>query len=225
MQVAEYDDPRHRIRYDVRSTPAEILAHSSNIGTAQDRQSRSVAPGSTARSAAFGFGAAHRAFRLPGETAGILRHYRRWYEMDAATISFGQGMSASRRCSSPTAMGALANGGTLMEPIARASRRRRATARSVEESAPDACVARSCRADTARLVADMLTGGHRPRRHGRRGRDRRLPRRGQDGHRAEGRTSSRGGYADELVDIASFVGFVPARRAAPRDRGGRSTSR
>ena len=92
MQVAEYTiHDSHRFQ---ELTPAEILAHSSNIGTAKIGAALGRA-GLFRALRRFGFGA-RTEVDLPAETEGILRHYKRWYDMDAATISFGQGMSITR---------------------------------------------------------------------------------------------------------------------------------
>src|SRR5690606_16505233 len=113
MPVGEDDVIHDTHPYD-RLTPAQILAFSSNIGTAQ-------IAGTLGRQGLyrafrqFGFGQATGP-PIPGEPRGLLRHYRQWYEMDAATISFGQGMSTTT-VQLAGAMSALANGGRLMEPI------------------------------------------------------------------------------------------------------------
>ncbi|MFW5920520.1 MAG: peptidoglycan D,D-transpeptidase FtsI family protein, partial [Polyangiales bacterium] len=112
MDVAEYTiHDSHRFE---ELTPAQILGFSSNIGTA--KIGRSLGRRGLYRAMRrFGFGA-ETGLPLPGETRGILRHYKRWYEMDAATIAFGQGMSVTN-VQLATAMSALANDGRLMQPI------------------------------------------------------------------------------------------------------------
>ncbi len=182
-------------------TPAQILTYSSNIGTAQI--GRSLGRRGLYRAfRRFGFGQV-TTLPMPGEARGILRDYRRWYEMDAATISFGQGMSVTS-AQLATAMSVIANGGTLVEPrLIRSSddgtgvlHTRREVRRRVVPS------------DVARLVGDMLTAVTGP--------GGTAERAAIDGYLVAGKTGTaqkadyaRGGYSDDRW-VASFVGFVPA---------------
>jgi cell division protein FtsI (penicillin-binding protein 3) len=144
---------------------------------------------------------------LPAEAEGILRHYKRWYEMDAATISFGQGMSVTS-LQLASAMGALANGGRLMKPLL-VSRVLDSSGNVIEEFAPS--VRRQVvPANVARLTADMLTAVTGP---GGTGVDAAL-----DGYVVAGKTGTaqkadytRGGYAEDHW-TATFAGFVPAQK-------------
>lgn len=205
MEVAEY--VIHDSHPYSLLTPAQILAFSSNIGTAKIAQGLGRA-GLYRAFRRFGFGQT-TGLPIPGETAGILRHYRRWYEMDAATISFGQGMS-STTVQLASAMSALANGGDLVAPVL-VKRIVDGHGETVEETRPTV-LRRVVRPDTARLVADMLTAVTGP---GGTGEDAAI-----DGFLVAGKTGTAqkanyigGGYADDRW-LASFVGFVPAE--APR---------
>jgi len=92
LEIAEYTIHDHGHRWE-SLTPAEILAHSSNVGTA--RIGMELGRSGLYRAfRRFGFGVP-TGLPLPGETGGILRHHRRWYDMDLATISFGQGLSVT----------------------------------------------------------------------------------------------------------------------------------
>lgn len=62
----------------------------------------------------FGFGE-RSGIDLPGESPGNMRSKQRWYGIDLATISFGQGISASS-IQLATAISVVANGGNLMKP-------------------------------------------------------------------------------------------------------------
>ncbi|MFW6050316.1 MAG: penicillin-binding protein [Myxococcota bacterium] len=201
MEVAEYTIHDSR-PYD-ELTPSQILAYSSNVGTA--RIGATLGRRGLYRAMRrFGFGE-RLGLGLPGETGGILRHYRRWYEMDAATISFGQGMSVTT-VQLASAMSALANGGRLMEPYVIASIRD-ARGEVVEETLPRVrrqVVPRS----VARLVSDMLTAVTGP---GGTGTEAAL-----DEYLVAGKTGTAqkadyvaGGYARDKW-IASFAGYVPA---------------
>ena len=186
-------------------TASEVLIYSSNIGAAligselgRHRLYRAMRR--------FGFGE-RTGVPLPGETAGMLRHHSDWYDLDLATISFGQGMSVTT-LQLANAMGVIANGGRLMEPhlIGRMVDSR---GNLTEERLPRAqrqVIPRR----TARLVADMLTAVT--------GEAGTAPEAAIDGYLVAGKTGTaqkadhrRGGYTDDLY-VASFVGFVPAQR-------------
>jgi cell division protein FtsI (penicillin-binding protein 3) len=203
MRVAEYTI--HDSHPWDELTPAQILARSSNIGTAKIGQELGR-PGLFRALRRFGFGEP-TGVPLPGETAGILRHYRRWYDMDAATISFGQGMSATTM-QLALAMSAIANGGKLMEPLL-VRRVLDGRGQALEEYTPR--VRRQVVPQgTARLVADMLTAVTGP---GGTGAEAAI-----DGYLVAGKTGTAqkadyvgGGYARDQW-VGSFVGFVPAER-------------
>ena len=184
-------------------TPTQILAHSSNIGTAKialDLGKKELYRGFRR----FGFGEP-TGIGVPGETAGILRHYRSWYEIDAAAVSFGQGMSVTN-VQLATAMGALANGGRLMQPtlVRRLTDGHGAT---IEENKPR--VRRQVvPARVAKLVGQMLTAVTEP--------GGTAVEAGVDGYLVAGKTGTaqkadyvRGGYAKDKW-LASFIGFLPA---------------
>ena len=183
-------------------TPTQILAYSSNIGTAKIGMTMGKAAlYRTLRR--FGFGEPI-GLPLPGETGGILRHYKRWYEMDAATIAFGQGMSVSA-VQLAYATGALANRGQLMEPIL-IKRISDGRGRTIQEAVPRVR-RRAVPAWAARLAADMMTGVTGETGTGRAA--------AIDGYLVAGKTGTaqkadyvNGGYAKGKW-VSSFVGFVP----------------
>lgn len=189
-------------------SPAGILLHSSNIGAALIG-GRLGARGLYRAFRRFGFGAM-TGIPLPGETAGVLSHHTRWYERDLYSIAFGQGMSVNA-LQLATAMGVIANGGRLVEPIL--------VSRVVEPDG-DLALEASPRVRrqvipraTARLVADMLTAVTSEAGTGAEA--------AIDGYLVAGKTGT-AQISDELGDYAtnsgrwlsSFVGFVPAE--APR---------
>lgn len=188
-------------------TASEVLIYSSNIGAALigQRLGRRRLYRALRR---FGFGQ-RTGVPLPGETAGVLRHHSRWYDLDLATIAFGQGMS-STTLQLASAMGAIANGGRLMEPhlISRiVDSRGNVSDQSLPRVRRQVIPRR-----TARLIADMLTAVT--------GEGGTGPQAAIDGYLVAGKTGTaqkadhrRGGYTADLY-VASFVGFVPAR--APR---------
>ena len=188
-------------------TPTQVLAHSSNIATAKialDLGKRDLYRAFRR----FGFGEPTQV-GLPGETGGILRHYSRWYEIDVAAVSFGQGMSVTN-LQMATAMSALANGGRLMRPrlIERVTD---AEGVVVEETKPEVrrqVVPRR----VAKLVSQMLTAVTEP--------GGTAMEAAVEGYLVAGKTGTaqkadyiRGGYAKDKW-LASFIGFAPAE--APR---------
>lgn len=188
-------------------TPSEILAYSSNIGTAKIALALGR-PGLYRTLRNFGFGEA-TGVPLPGETAGKLRDHSLWYDMDAATISFGQGMSVTA-LQLTVAMAGLANGGKLMQPLL-VKRIRDARGDLVQEASPQVR-RRVVPARVARLVSDMLTGVTEP---GGTGVEAAI-----DGYLVAGKTGTaqkadyvHGGYAKGRWS-SSFVGYAPAH--APR---------
>jgi cell division protein FtsI (penicillin-binding protein 3) len=201
MEVAEYTiHDSHR--FD-ELTPAQVLAFSSNIGAAKIGATMGRR-GLFRTFRRFGFGE-QTGLPLPGEANGILRHYRRWYEMDAATIAFGQAVSVTN-IQMAAAMSTIANGGVLMQPVLV----RRVTdgeGEMVEETLPSSR-RRVIPGDTARLVGDMLTAVTGPNGTGHEA--------AIDGYLVAGKTGTAqkadyvaGGYAENRW-TASFVGFVPA---------------
>lgn len=92
---------------------SEILKYSSNIGAAKigSRLGQERLYGYLKK---FGFGS-RTGIELPGEVPGLLKERSRWYGIDLATISFGQGISISA-LQLASAISAVANGGNLMKP-------------------------------------------------------------------------------------------------------------
>ncbi|MFK7984953.1 MAG: penicillin-binding protein [Sandaracinaceae bacterium] len=203
MQIGEDDQISDTHVFDIL-TPAEILTHSSNIGSAKIGM-RLGRRGLYRALRRFGFGQSTD-LPLPGETSGSLSHHTRWYDLDLATISFGQGISVTT-VQLATAMSAIANGGRLMHPRI-ISRRVDSHANTVQENLPRVrrqVIPRR----TARLVGDMLTAVTG---QGGTGTEAAI-----DGYLVAGKTGTaqkpdyvHGGYTDDLY-IASFVGFVPAQ--------------
>lgn len=94
-------------------TTTEVLARSSNICTAKiaRKSGRERVADMLAR---FHFGAPTQ-IDLPGERGGLLRKVSRWGEIELATISFGQGMTATP-LQVAAGYAAIANGGTWFRP-------------------------------------------------------------------------------------------------------------
>lgn len=186
-----------------RLTPMEILKFSSNIGSVKigkmmerDRYYSYLQD--------FGFGS-RTGIDLPGEVAGVVHDPSRWFEVDLAAISFGQGLTVTP-LQLTMATAAIANGGYLMSPyvvekvidpfgqvkIENSPRiRRRVVSRNVADS-----------------VREMLMTVAEP---GGTGVKASVP-----GYKVAGKTGTAqkvdpvtGGYSMDR-SVSSFVGFVPA---------------
>nr|WP_320048505.1 penicillin-binding protein [uncultured Desulfuromonas sp.] len=96
-----------------RLTVNDVLKYSSNIGCAKIAQHLGKDTFYTYLRA-FGFGD-KTGIDFDGEGSGILRPPQRWFEIDLAAISFGQGLTATA-LQLVTATSALVNGGELMRP-------------------------------------------------------------------------------------------------------------
>ncbi len=151
----------------------------------------------------FGFGEQTHV-ELPFEARGSLAHYSKWRDIDTATTAFGQGIGTTG-LQLTTALSAIANGGTLMEPrlVRRIVGPDGETVGSFAPQARRRVISRY----TARLVTDMLTAVTE---EGGTGTQAAL-----DGYLVAGKTGtaqkSMGakGY-EEGKWVSSFVGFVPS---------------
>lgn len=152
----------------------------------------------------FGFGR-KTGVELPGESHCRLRKASKWYDVDLATIAFGQGVSVSA-LQLASALSAVANGGVWMKP--RIVREIKGSgAGGVQGFAPQP-EGRVIKPDTVRIMKDMMVG---------------VTHKGGTGVRAAipgfevaGKTGTAqkpdpiaGGYSKDKR-VASFIGFVPA---------------
>ncbi len=94
-------------------TFADVIKHSSNIGTAKVGE-RVGSARLAAMIDAFGFGRA-TGIDLPGEVAGMVRPVARWGRINLVTTSFGQGIAVTP-IQLARAYAAIANGGLLLKP-------------------------------------------------------------------------------------------------------------
>ena len=196
-----------RIIHDTHSysqlSVSDILKYSSNIGAAKigfklgNEQLYRYLRG-------FGFGE-RTGIDLPGESPGNLRDQRRWYGVDLANISFGQGVSASA-VQLTAALSAVANGGTLMKPYL-VERILDDSGNEIQRFEPQV-VRRIISEDTSRKVTAMMESVTT---NGGTGTNAAV-----DGYRVAGKTGTaqkvdpvtRGYSADKRT--ASFIGFVPS---------------
>lgn len=181
---------------------ADILKYSSNIGAAKIG-SRLGADRLHSYLKNFGFGD-RSAIDLPGEAPGNLRGRNQWYGVDLATISFGQGVTATA-LQVTTAISAIANGGDLMKPYV-VDKITDDQGGVIQQIAPQVR-AKVVSTATAQAVAKMMEGVTI---QGGTGMNAAI-----DGYRVAGKTGT-SQKVDPLtrtysVDkrVASFVGFVP----------------
>jgi len=188
-------------------TPTQILAISSNIGALKIGLQLGE-PTLYATYRRFGFGE-ETGVPLPGEAAGVLRPKGRpWVDFETATASFGQGISVTT-LQLAMAMGAIANGGRLLEPIL-VKRVNDAHGDPVRESGVH--VRRQVISPSvARTMGEMLTAVTEA--GGTTGVEAAIP-----GFRVAGKTSTAqkvdpatGKYSEEKY-TAVFVGFVPVEK-------------
>lgn len=184
-------------------TPAEIIKFSSNIGAAKigkllERKTfyRYIED--------FGFGQ-QTGIDLPGEAVGLLRPPDKWFEVDLAAISFGQGVSVTP-IQLATATAAIANGGYLMAPYI-VERVIDSQGQVTMQNRPQV-VRKVVAGDVAQQVARMMEMATED---GGTATNARVP-----GFRVAGKTGTAqkvdpvtGGYSSDKR-VASFVGFLPA---------------
>lgn len=187
-------------------TPTQVLARSSNIGTLKIALNLGES-GLYSGFRRFGFGEP-TGLPLPGEASGVLRPKARpWFDVETANASFGQGVSVTT-IQLALAMGAIANGGKLMEPIL-VKRIADALGNTVREWTPR--VRREVvPPHVAKMVGEMLTAVVEDGGTG--------VEAAMEGYRVAGKTATAqkvdpatGKYSMDKY-TASFVGFVPADR-------------
>jgi len=181
----------------------DVLKYSSNIGAAKIG-ARLGQEYLSAYLRKFGFGE-KSGIDLPGEVSGYLRSQGQWFAVDLATISFGQGVSASA-IQLATAFSAVANGGLLMKPYL-VEKISDENGTVLQEFAPETR-RRVISPETAATVTKMMEGVTAA---GGTGTNAAV-----EGYRVAGKTGTaqkvdpvtHGYSADKRT--ASFIGFVPA---------------
>jgi cell division protein FtsI (penicillin-binding protein 3) len=187
-------------------TPSGVLAVSSNICAAKIGLKLGSA-GLYEALRRFGFGQ-ETGIPVPGETAGVLLPRNRpWVPVETASASFGHGLSVTN-LQLALATAAIANGGKLLEPIL-VRRVLSPSGELIREAAPRVR-RQAVSAAVARTVAEMLIGVTEGRGTG--------VEAAVDGFVVAGKTATAqktdaktGRYSQENY-VASFVGFVPARK-------------
>jgi cell division protein FtsI (penicillin-binding protein 3) len=190
---------------DVHNAGKVDLAHalrvSSNVGIAKVAQR--LTPSEQYEGLRdFGFGVP-TGVSLPGEVGGLLRRPERWQGMSPASLAIGYEISVTP-LQMALAYGALANGGTLMEP--RIIREVRDPIGRVIESFPPRAVRRVISPEVAlevnQALVDAVQDGT--------GTRARLATFSVAGKSGTSRAYSAGGGYEAGAYFASFVGFFPA---------------
>lgn len=138
----------------------------------------------------YGFGEA-TGTGFPGESAGVLRNYRRWRPLEKATISYGYGISATP-LQLAQAYATIANGGKLRQPTFIQG------SNNPPIAAIDPDIARSVAAMLETVISATGTGSRA-----------RVPNYRIAGKTGTSHKASASGYAADSY-VASFAGFGPA---------------
>ncbi|WP_235433683.1 peptidoglycan D,D-transpeptidase FtsI family protein [Protofrankia coriariae] len=180
-------------------TAAGVLARSSNLGTIQIAHRLGPA-GLESALRDFGLGA-RTALRFPGESAGILRPAAEWDVQQAATISYGQGMSATA-IQMASVYATIANGGVRVAP------------RLVDSTiSPDGAVRATPRQPGVRVISEATAATVSQMLESVTTDSGTAPLAAIDGYRVAGKTGTaqRVGPTGRYDGyVASFVGFAPA---------------
>jgi len=183
-------------------TPGGVLRVSSNIGAVKIAYELGRAAHYQALRR-FGFGSATNS-GFPGESAGLLRHWKKWMPVDHATIAYGQGINVTP-VQLAAATSALANGGLWVQP--RLVSARRPPGGEWQSSRPEPG-RRVIGEDTAAAMLEMLEGVVSPEGTGSLA--------GLKGIRVGGKTGTPQKYESETKTFsvdrheAWFMGVVPA---------------
>ncbi len=187
---------------------SEVIAKSSNIGTAKIAQ-RLGAERLARAVAAFGFGR-KTGIDLGGEAPGRVPPLARWSKRSAATIAIGQELMATP-IQLAAAYAAVANGGRLVRPHL-VVRVEGSGGRDVAQASNDAAPSRVMSEKTAAVMSRLLEGVVAPGGTGALA--------AIEGVRVAGKTGTAeqvdpatGRYSFDR-EVASFVGFAPARQPA-----------
>jgi len=132
--------------------PSGILHRSSNVGAVMIGEALGDKRWHTALRA-YGFGEKSGS-GFPDESAGILRSWKRWKPVDAATHAYGQGVAVTA-VQLASAMATLANDGERMQPRLVVARR---APRGEWAATPPVSHGHVVSPETAKLTLDMMKG-------------------------------------------------------------------
>ncbi|RJO68654.1 MAG: penicillin-binding protein 2 [Myxococcales bacterium] len=184
-------------------TISEVLIKSSNICTAKIGMEMG-AQRVYEQLKKFGFGE-KTGIALPAETRGLINPWADWYPIDLATISFGQGLNVPP-LQMAAAMGAIANGGVLMQP--QIVKRILTPEGEVKQEFKPVEVRRVISSQTAARLRDILVEAVSDHGTGRRAYVSGCPVAGKTGTAEKLAKNHRTGTRDYWT--SSFLGFLPA---------------
>lgn len=198
VTIGEYTIKTWNDKYEGPITMTRILEKSSNVGMVyigQKLGNKKLYQGIKK----FGFGEL-TGIDLQGEVGGYIKPEKKWYQIDFATVSFGQGVAVTP-IQMLTAFSAIVNGGNLYRPYVVS----RLVSSSKENEVKPKLVRRVISEKTSKEMVKMListvekgdASWIRPK-----------------GYKIGGKTGTAQiaikGHYDPTKTIASFIGFVPA---------------
>lgn len=196
--IGEYAIRTWNDQYHPNSTMTEILQHSDNVGmvyVAEKLGKQKLYQNLNN----FGVGKL-TGIDLEGEMSVPLRPWEKWADIDLATISFGQGVAVTP-LEMVTAVGAIANGGKLLEPHVV----KKISSLGQEIMINPKIIRNPVSETTARIITEMMIKATME------GEAKwALPK----GYRIAGKTGTAqipiAGHYDTQKTMASFIGFAPS---------------
>lgn len=199
IEVGGYTIRTWNNQYHGKITMTQVLEYSSNVGMVSvGKKLGREKLLSAIRN--FGFGKPTD-IDLEDESSSTIRPDKEWYEIDLSTVSFGQGIAVTP-IQMVRAVGALANGGVLMEPkVVKAIQDKSGKIVSIPPKKLRQVVSKKTAEEVTEMMVASVDSGEakwaKP-----------------QGYRIAGKTGTAqipvSGHYDEKKTIASFVGFAPA---------------
>jgi cell division protein FtsI/penicillin-binding protein 2 len=199
IEVGGYTIRTWNNQYHGKITMTQVLEYSSNVGMVSvGKKLGREKLLSAIRN--FGFGKPTD-IDLEDESSSTIRPDKEWYEIDLSTVSFGQGIAVTP-IQMVRAVGALANGGFLMEPkVVKAIQDKNGKIAPIPPKKLRQVVSKKTAEEVTEMMVASVDNGEakwaKP-----------------QGYRIAGKTGTAqipvSGHYDEKKTIASFVGFAPA---------------
>ncbi|MCJ7826552.1 penicillin-binding protein 2, partial [Patescibacteria group bacterium] len=199
VEVGGYTIRTWNNQYHGKITMTKVLEYSSNVGMVfvGKKLGREKLLSAIKN---FGFGKPTD-IDLEDESSPTIRPNKEWYEIDLSTASFGQGIAVTP-IQMVRAVGALANGGVLMEPkVVKAIQDKNGKIVPIPPKKLRQVVSKKTAEEVTEMMVASVDNGEakwaKP-----------------QGYRIAGKTGTAqipvSGHYDEKKTIASFVGFAPA---------------
>jgi len=199
IEVGGYTIRTWNNQYHGKITMTQVLEYSSNVGMVfvGKKLGREKLLSAIKN---FGFGKSTD-IDLEDESSPTIRPNKEWYEIDLSTASFGQGIAVTP-IQMVRAVGALANGGVLMEPkVVKAIQDKNGKIAPIPPKKLRQVVSKKTAEEVTEMMVASVDNGEakwaKP-----------------QGYRIAGKTGTAqipvSGHYDEKKTIASFVGFAPS---------------